>query len=365
MKKTFIICFLILLLNPLTCLLYAGSNPQDIVSLKKQAARGNVDAQLELGEAYYYGEGVLQDPSMAKYWIKKAYENGSAKAHDIWENLELWKIPDRPDIADNPQRPDNPVFKRRKPPWTEPVTGMRFIWIPSGCFTMGCQTGSKHNDKNCKKNERPSHKICLTGFWIGQYEVTQAEYQTIMYKNPSRFYNKNHPVENVSWDDAMGFASQLTEETNNQYNRPNRPVFSLPTEAQWEYACRSLGKKSIFPWEACLTKNVANCADCLAGQTKSSTAPVGSFQANKIGLYDMGGNVAEWCLDVYDKKAYLHHDNLNPVSKKSGSSHIVRGGSFVDNRSGLRCTARKGVIRSIKSYYTGFRLVKKGNLQAQ
>lgn len=201
MKTIFIICFLILLLNPLTCLLYAGSNPQDIASLQKQAARGNADAQLELEEVYYYGEGVLKDPSMAKYWIKKAYENGSAKAHDIWE--------------------------------------------------------------------------------------------------------------------------------------------------------------------AYLTNNVSNCADCLAGRIKSSTAPVGSFQANKIGLYDMGGNVAEWCIDVYDKKAYLNHDNLNPVNKKSGSSHIVRGDSFVDNRSGLRCTARKGVIKSIKSYYTGFRLVKKGNLQAQ
>jgi formylglycine-generating enzyme required for sulfatase activity len=359
MKKIFIICFLVLLAHSLTCTVYAKSNSQNIISLKKQAARGNVDAQLELGEAYYYGEGVLKDPAKAKYWIKKAYENGSTEAHKIWENLELWKIPDSPDTANNIQNSYNSPLKKRKPPWTEPATGMKFVWIPSGCYSMGCQD----NNEKCKKNETPAHKVCITGFWIGRYEVTQAEYQTVMYKNPSRFYNKNHPVENVSWEDAMEFVSLLNQKTSTKKNF--RYEFSLPTEAQWEYACRSLGKNNIFPWNADLTKNTANCGDCITDQTRSSTAPVGSFQANKIGLYDMGGNVAEWCLDVYDKKTYLDHANLNPVSKKSGTSHTIRGGSFVDNRSHLRCTARKGVIKFMKSYYIGFRLVRKEILQSQ
>ena len=349
MKKIFILCFLLLLANPLNSILYAANTQQDIITLKKQAARGNVDAQLELGEAYYYGEGVLKDPLKAKFWIKKAYENGSAQAHEIWQNLELWKIPDSSGVA-------NPIVKKRKPPWTDPVTDMKFIWVPSGCFSMGCQ-------KKCRKNETPSHKVCLTGFFIGRYEVTQAEYQTIMNTNPSRFYNINHPVENISWDDAMEFISKLNKRS--QTKRISRYEFSLPTEAQWEYASRSLGKNDIYPWGHDSTKNVANCGNCITDEYNGTTAPVGNFQPNKIGLYDMGGNVAEWCLDVYDKNAYLHHDNLNPVNKKTGSSHTVRGGSFADNRSNLRCTARKGVIKFMKNDYIGFRLVRKEIGQSQ
>ena len=224
---------------------------------------------------------------------------------------------------------------------------------------MGCQKKSQINDKKCRNNENPSHKVCLTGFWIGRYEVTQAEYQTIMNTNPSGFYNKNHPVENISWDDAMEFASQLTRKNNNQTE------FSLPTEAQWEYACRNMGKNIIFPWRTNSLSNLANCGNCNTSLYNDATTPVGTFQPNNIGLYDMGGNVSEWCLDVYDKNTYLHHANLNPVSNKTGSSHTVRGGSFVDNRSSLRCTARKGLLKSMKSNHTGFRLIRKENFQSQ
>ncbi|MCK5311217.1 MAG: SUMF1/EgtB/PvdO family nonheme iron enzyme [Desulfobacteraceae bacterium] len=340
MKRILILVFLILLVNPLAVPICTGSDYPDVLTLKKQAARGNVDAQLELGEAYYYGEGVLKDPSTAKFWIQKAYENGSAEAQEVWENLELWKIPDNPN--NNPGN-RKPFRKKRKPVWTEPVTGMKFIWIPSGCFSMGC-----------KKKEAPSHKVCLTGFWIGQYEITQNEYEKIMGTNPSRFYNSNHPVENVSWEDTMRFISRLNTKTTT-----HRYEFSLPSEAQWEYACRNLGKKNAFPWDENLTGNMANCGNCLTDQYNGSTAPVGSFPSNKIKLFDMGGNVAEWCLDVYDKNAYSGHANLNPVNKKGGSSHTIRGGSFADNIENLRCAYRKGAVKFMKTDYIGFRIVRK------
>ncbi len=351
MKKilllSFFIGFLILLINPLPDITYAKSNTQDIISLKKLATRGDIDAQIELGEAYYYGEGVLKDPSMTKFWIKKAYENGSEKAKKIWENLELWKTPDNPD---NNTGIEKPAVKKRKPVWTEPITGMKFIWIPSGCFSMGC----KKKDKKCRKNEIPSHKVCLTGFWIGQYEVTQNEYERITGTNPSRFYDSNHPVENVSWEDAMKFIAQLNTKTSTL-----RYEFSLPSEAQWEYACRNLGKNNTFPWDENLTKNMANCGNCLTEHYNGATAPVGSFSPNKIKLFDMGGNVAEWCLDIYDKNAYSDHANLNPVNKKGGSSHTIRGGSFADNIDNLKCAFRKSAVKFMKTDYIGFRLVRK------
>jgi formylglycine-generating enzyme required for sulfatase activity len=343
MKKILILCFVILLITPLTSFLYAANTRQDISALKKQAARGNIEAQIELGEAYYYGDGVLKDPSLAKFWIKKAYENGSQQAHQIWQNLELWKIPDSSETS-------KPIIKKRKLIYTERVTGMKFVWIPPGCFTMGCPKKSA----KCKKNETPPHKICLTGFYIGRYEVTQAQYQTIMKTNPSRFYNDNNPVENVSWDDATKFTARLNKKSN-----INKYEFSLPTEAQWEYACQSLGKNKTHPWNADSKKNMANCGNCLTDQFTASTVPVGSFKPNSIGLFDMAGNVSEWCLDVYDKKAYRNHGNLNPVNNTKGSKYVIRGGSFADNLSNLRCTGRKGVIKFMKTDYTGFRLVRK------
>ncbi len=349
MKKIFILCFVILLINPLASSLYAANSKQNINILKKQAARGNVEAQIELGEAYYYGKGVLKDPSVAKFWIKKAYENGSKKAHKIWNNLELWKYPDT-------SKSSKPRTKKRKPKYKEPITGMKFIWIPPGCFSMGCQKKSG----KCKKNETPAHKVCLTGFYMGQYEVTQAQYQTIMNTNPSRSYNKNHPVENVSWEDAMRFAAKLNKKTNSA-----KYEFTLPTEAQWEYACRNLGKNNIYPFNPNTKQVVANCGNCNISMYNGTTTPVGSFNPNSIGLFDMAGNVAEWCLDTYDKKAYQNHDNLNPINNTKGSSHVVRGGSYTDNLSNLRCTARKGVIKFMKADSIGFRIVRKEIKQSQ
>jgi len=353
MKKLAISVFILLVLSIIHTM-YAFADA-DIAILKKQAARGSADAQLELGEAYYYGEGVLKDPFLAKYWIKKAHENGSARARDVWENLELWRIPDRPEITTNNQIHREKSWDRTRPPWREPITGMEFIWIPPGCFNMGCLP----NDQECRTDEKPFHRVCLTGFWLGRYEVTQQEYQTIMYTNPARFSYKDHPVENISWDNAIKFTRELNRREKNMYE------FTLPTEAQWEYACRSLGKNSVFPWAAGVSSEPANCGDCRVRLFNGTTAPVGTFKANSIGLFDMGGNVAEWCLDIYDKNSYQSHDRLDPVYQKPGSAHIVRGGSFVDNQVNLRCTRRKAMIGSMETYYTGFRLVRKENLKSQ
>ena len=152
----------------------------------------------------------------------------------------------------------------------------------------------------------------------------------------------------ISWSDANKYAEWAGKR--------------LPTEAEWEYAARGGLTDMDYPngnkWTKVKPKQDSTSWNNLID-------PVEKHEPNRFGLYDMGGNVAEWCLDVYDKNAYLHHDNLNPVSNKTGSSHTVRGGSFVDNRSSLRCTARSGLLKFMKSNHTGFRLIRKENFQSQ
>ena len=116
--------------------------------------------------------------------------------------------------------------------WTDPVTGMAFVWVPGGCYEMGCGAWQS----NCGDDEKPARQVCLNGFWMGKYEVTQAEWRRIMANNPSRFTGDRLPVTNISWDDVQEFVRKLNSHSSN-----SKP-FRLPTEAEWEYACRSGGK---------------------------------------------------------------------------------------------------------------------------
>ena len=230
--------------------------------------------------------------------------------------------------------------------FTEPVTGMKFAFIPRGCFKMGCHGRAG----KCKKDEQPAHTVCVDGFWMGIYEVSQQQWQNVMAQNPSRFSGRlNHPVENVSFEDVQRFIRSL--------NSRIRATVSLPTEAQWEYACRNGGKKMAFPWGNDGYRPEENCGTCNSGSFHGETAPVGSFFANELGLYDMAGNVKEWCRDVYDKKAYGRHTLNNPAHQAKGILRVVRGGAFTDQTANLRCTVRGKFLPGIRSDNLGFRLV--------
>jgi formylglycine-generating enzyme required for sulfatase activity len=321
---------------------YAGDRP-DFSSLLEEARRGDVEAMCDLGVAYSYGKETLKDPFKAKCWIKKAYDNGSVRAEKLWEDLELWRYSGKCEASFDdeilPKYTTGDIFK-------DPVTGMVFVFIPKGCFIMGC-----HNfAEKCDKDEKPAHKVCMDGFWMGIHEVTQMQWHRIMGSNPSRFNSDlHHPVENVSFDDIQKFIQIL--------NSKSRDKFLLPTEAQLEYACRNGGKKVNFPWGNESYRPDANCGTCNSGTFYGETAPVGSFPPNELGLYDMAGNVKEWCRDVYHEKAYAGHAGKNPVYAGKGSSRVVRGGAFVDNILNLRCTSRNKFIPGMKSDYIGFRLV--------
>jgi formylglycine-generating enzyme required for sulfatase activity len=201
---------------------------------------------------------------------------------------------------------------------------LEMVWIPNGSFIMGSPSGESGRDDD----EGPQTNVRLEGFWMGRYEVTQAQYQAIMGTNPSDFSGANNPVERVSWNRAMEFSRKLSERTGENY--------TLPTEAQWEYACRA-GTTSAYYFgnDSGQLENYA-WFDSKYGGT---THPVGQKQPNGWGLYDMHGNVWEWCLSLYRPYPYSETDGRNSESYTS-SARVLRGGSRGSNPENCRSAGR-------------------------
>ena len=205
--------------------------------------------------------------------------------------------------------------------WTEPKTGMVFVWIPSGCFQMG-QTDWSYGV--------PVHKVCVKGFWMGKYEVTQAQYFQIIGKNPSRFVGLQNPVESVGWDNAVQFSERMTGITGAKIR--------LPSEAEWEYACRAGQAQSKY----CGSGDNPNLLTWYDANSNRQSHPVGLFAANAWGLYDMSGNVWEWVQDCW-------HPNFQGAPADGSvwqggecPTRIVRGGSWCNDSSYARAGFRYG-----------------------
>ena len=338
MKQLLSVLFVVLIV----CCDSFAEDSFELSSLLGQARNGNVEAMCDLGVAYYYGKQTLKDPFKAKCWIKKAYDLGSGKAEKIWNDLKLWQYSGKCEESFNDEKLPRHV---KGDVYREPFSGIEFVFIPNGCFMMGCSPFSG----KCGKDETPVHKVCIDGFWLGKYEVSQEQWVRVMGNNPSRFSRDvRRPVETVSFDDIQTFIRILNSKTLDR--------FSLPTEAQWEYASRNGGKKIQFTWGNDAYRPDANCGTCNSIQFQGETAPVGSFAPNDLGVYDMAGNVKEWCQDVYDKKAYSTHAKKNPLYGEKGISRVVRGGSFTDNTSALGCARRDKSIPGMRSDNLGFRI---------
>ena len=208
--------------------------------------------------------------------------------------------------------------------WTDPVTGMVFVRVEGGCYEMGCGDWTD----SCYDNELPVHEVCVNGFWMGKYEVTQGQWQQIMGSNPSYFdYGDNYPVERVSWDDCQEFIDDLNSERGS--------VFRLPTEAEWEYAARSGGRKEKYAG--------GDDLDSLGWYEANSgdqTHEVGTKVANGLGIYDMSGNVYEWCQDWYAFEYYDDSPTDNPPGPSTGSNRVFRGGSCYDGAGDCRSANR-------------------------
>ena len=223
--------------------------------------------------------------------------------------------------------------------YTDPVTKMEFVKVKGDCYEMGDTFGDGQSD------ERPVHKVCVDNFYIGKYEVTQREWKKIMGSNPSGFKSCGDycPVERVSWNDVQEFIRELN-------NKPNRN-FRLPTEAEWEFAARSGGKNEKY--------SGGDDADSVAwywNNSNETTHPVGQKEANELGIYDMSGNVWEWCLDRYDENYYnISHQN-NPQGPDNGSTYVLRGGGWKNYPKDTRTTNRSQHKSYYRYYNLGFRL---------
>ena len=219
---------------------------------------------------------------------------------------------------------------------TEKGLIQRFRWIAAGEFMMGSPAGEVERD-----DDEDYHRVTLTrGYWLSDTAVTQAVWQAVTGENPSNFKGEQNPVETVSWDDAQTFIKQLNEDLG---SRLSGLVVRLPTEAEWEHACRA-GTDTPFSFGANITPEQVNYdgnhpyADGEKGLYQEETVPVKSLPANPWGLYEMHGNVWEWCADGWQE-----HPGAEPVSdpyQETGSGRVLRGGSWGDGGRGVRSACR-------------------------
>ena len=227
--------------------------------------------------------------------------------------------------------------------WTDPVTGMNFVWVEGGCFDMGC--GDWTGD--CGQDEKPVHKVCVKGFWMAEREVTQRQWQQIMGSPPKVQLPAEFPAAGVSFDNTGDFIDALTSMGGRRF------TFRLPTEAEWEFACRSGGKLESFSGG----NNPAR-AGWNAGNSDYKAHAAATKSPNALGLYDMSGNVWEWTQDFYDAGAYEKHKKNDPKIEAYGTHHVLRGGSYNFPAGNSRCSARYRGAANYRGQDVGFRLVR-------
>jgi formylglycine-generating enzyme required for sulfatase activity len=233
-----------------------------------------------------------------------------------------------------------PVLPRKGRPYTDPTSGMTFVYIPGGAFAMGDTFGDGVED------EKPVHEVRLSDFYMAACPVTQAQWGSLMDDNPSGLVAADHPVEQVTLADVTAFIEKLNAAS------PNAVHFELPTEAQWEFAARGGGKNERYAGGEDLGA-VAWFEDNNTG----GTAAVGGKAPNGLGLYDMSGNVWEWCRDIYHADAYRQHAKIDPVCTRGGTDRVIRGGSWHLDAWSARCSRRFRFDPELFGPALGFRLV--------
>jgi len=229
---------------------------------------------------------------------------------------------------------------------------LEMVEIPAGTFYMGSPT----YETGRSDDEGPQHQVNVPSFFIGKYPLTQAQYQAIMGNNPAHFKGNNRPVECVSWNNAVNFCQKLSQKTGKNYK--------LPSEAQWEYACRA-GTTTPFYFGESITPYLVNYdgrypyANAPTGQYREQTTDVGTFPPNAFGLYDMHGNVWEWCEDDWNEN-YINAPINGSALISQSDKNTLRGGSWCFDPEDCRSACR-GSYRLVSDYNAfGFRVVCSG-----
>lgn len=216
-------------------------------------------------------------------------------------------------------------------------SGIQMALIPAGDFIMG--------DDNGDTDEKPAHKVQVSAFYMDTREVTQGTYERLIEKNPSKFKAPDKPVEQVDWSQAAFFCNMrsLKEHLKPCYDSKTLDCdfaadgYRLPTEAEWEYACRG-GTRTRYPFgdDSAKLRN----SGWFKQNADQTTHPVGQKSPNQWGLYDMHGNTAEWCHDVYGESYYRKNEAKDPRGPSYGDKRVLRGGSWRSSDDGCRCSAR-------------------------
>jgi formylglycine-generating enzyme required for sulfatase activity len=210
------------------------------------------------------------------------------------------------------------------------------VLVEGGSFIMGCMHG------NCGRDESPWHPVVMGNFYIGKYEVTQQEWDAVMGKgnNPSMFKGKKRPMENITWDEVQTFIERLNKRTGKCYR--------LPTEAEWEYAAHGGIKSKGYTYSG------SEILYDVAWYARNRTYPVGRKRPNELGLYDMSGNVWEWCADRY--APYNSSVQYSPVGVADSADRVLRGGGWTDDSKNCRITNRLHTAPNNAHTNLGFRL---------
>jgi len=232
--------------------------------------------------------------------------------------------------------------------YMQPVNGVTFemVYVKGGTFMMGA---TEEQESDAENVEKPAHQVTLSDYYIGKFLVTQGVWKAVMGSNPSTSQKgDNYPVESISWNSIQTFLTKLSQQTGRKY--------TLPTEAQWEYAARggSGGDKFVYAWcgggvvafSGTLAREAtkysgSNNIDEVAwyvGNSGGTTHPVGMKKPNALGIYDMSGNVLEWCSDWFG--SYSSRAQTNPTGPSSGSLRIVRGSGYGNNAIHCRVSSR-------------------------
>lgn len=242
--------------------------------------------------------------------------------------------------------------------FTESAFGinMRMVYVEGGTFTMGC---TSEQGGECGNDESPNRQTTVSSYYIGMLEVTQSQWEKVMgtsiYQQrdkansswpwPLRGAGPDYPMYYVSWEEAKEFCARLSRQTGKNY--------TLPTEAEWEYAARGGNKQEGTKYSGGWSVDDVAWYD---GNSSSSTHPCGTKRANALGIYDMSGNVYEWCEDWYANQ-YLQYDNNNPKGASSGSYRVLRGGGWGDYAKDCRVAFRNNNTPSNRYSTCGFRVV--------
>ena len=223
--------------------------------------------------------------------------------------------------------------------FTDSATGMEFVFVEGGCYQMGDNFGDGSVD------EKPVHEVCLDDFYIGKYEVTWGEYEKVTGPHlPHMKKGDNYPVMAVSWFEAQDFIRLLNDKTSEK--------FRLPTEAEWEYAARSGGKNEKFAGSAS-----PDSVAWYGGNSDWNPHRVGEKLPNGLGIYDMSGNLKEWCQDWYNMNYYQISPKNNPKGPSTGLRRIARGGHYKRIEEQVRTSYRDGDLPDDQKVRISFRLV--------